>query len=238
MSKYIRHGVHLGPSQMRKLMSAARNGSSARIRLSHSALHGHHHLHLTKMQHHRLSKKHHAGLGAEIELSHAQLKHMHGHGFFSNLVSAATPFIKEQGLNLAKMGAKKGLELGQNYLQNKINQKLGGATHRRKRVSRRRVGRPRIAGKHGRGFFGDLVKSATPFIKEQGLNLAKMGAKKGLELGQNYLQNKINQKLGGGRKRRVGRPRKGKGIVAPGGGLYAPGSHGGGIFEDILGQLL
>ena len=200
-----------------KLHKALKSGSGARIRLHHRHLQGRHPLHLTQMQINRMQRRHGIGKGMDLMLSHAQLKHMakHGKGFFSSLAkSVAGPLLQQVAAPLINKGVS--------ALANKIS-----GNGRRRRA--------------GKGFFGDLAKKGLNALAPVAVDLAKQGLSKGAD----YLGQKVLNKVSGsGRKRRVGRPRKGDGLFAPGGrGLYTPGyglkhsKHGGNIVDDVLGSL-
>lgn len=217
MSGYLPHKIKLGKSQVMKMARALHHGGEVRIRLAHHAMHGPHAVHLTKMQLRKMEKKHSMGMGVELRMSHKQLRHMHGHGLFDFL----GPIVRSVAAPLA-----------QQALSGVVNKVLG---HGRKRRG------------HG---FGSFLKGIASKVGSVAAPLAQDLAKKGAELalnkGKDLALNALKSKLGGGRKRRVGRPR-GSGLVSPGGGLYAPGGavrhyrkhskRGAGIIDDVLGSI-
>jgi hypothetical protein len=216
----------LSPSQMSKL----RTGKSVRIKLGSGNT-----LNLTDQQIKKLQSAHKKGASYTITF-HPEQAEKHGEGFFGDIASKAKKFaistVKKNRdlinpiIGRARSYAKSGIQ----KLADKANEKVDYFTPEIEGEGvKRRRGRP----KKGEGIIGDALKgligmSGLGVVKPKRLqkegkgvmsSLLKAVAPAIIDAASNAAKGKVE---GMGRKRKAGRPRKGRG----GGALFPAGNYG------------
>jgi hypothetical protein len=216
----------LSPSQMSKL----RTGKSVRIKLGSGNT-----LNLTDQQIKKLQSAHKKGASYTITF-HPEQAEKHGEGFFGDIASKAKKFaistVKKNRdlinpiIGRARSYAKSGIQ----KLADKANEKVDYFTPEIEGEGvKRRRGRP----KKGEGIIGDALKgligmSGLGVVKPKRLqkegkgvmsSLLKAVAPAIIDAASNAAKGKVE---GMGRKRKAGRPRKGRG----GGALFPAGTYG------------
>lgn len=224
---YYSTGVQkLSPSQMSKL----RNGHAVRIKSGSGNT-----LHLTDPQIKKLQSAHKKGAAYTITF-HPEQAEKHGSGFFGDIATKAKAFAKKQIISnkdllnpiigRARSYAKSGIQ----KLADKANEKIDYYTPeiQGEGVVKPKRGRP----KKGTGVIGDVLKG---LIGVTGLGVVKpKRVRKGKGIMSSLLKavapaiidaaaGAVKGKVEGmGRKRKAGRPRKGRG----GGALFPAGNYG------------
>lgn len=229
----------LSPAQLSRL----RNGHKVRIKIGNS-----HKINLSKEQYKKLNSAHKKGKAYTVLFDPYQIE-KHGTGVFGDIARGAKAFIKKHNLqnivNPIIHGAKTAGHRGISKLSKiahssldkitpiegegvigdilgMINPTMGGIAKTvglgvaRKHSSTSTRTRTRRPKRQGKGILGDLVKSGVKAV-----------AKKGIEAGSNYLNEKIDglgvvkSKLM--RKKTASKTKSGRGCCGKGGALYPAG---------------
>jgi hypothetical protein len=214
----------LSESQKSKL----RNGHPVRIKIGSG-----NNLHLTDPQLKKLQSAHKKGAAYTITM-HPEQAEKHGSGIFGDIASKAKAFARKHKdlINPIINRVKSGVHGGIDKLSSKAKEKLEELIQpiEGEGVKRRR-GRP----KKGTGIIGDVLKgliSTTGLgvvkpkrLKKEGKgimsSLLKAVAPAIIDAAAGAVKGKVAT-IGSGRKRKAGRPRKGRG----GGALFPAGNYG------------
>jgi hypothetical protein len=163
-----------------------------RVRVKHGSGHV---FHASEEQHKKIMRAHHSGKGCVVQMDpYQQEMHKEGGSFGSFLRKAghALAPIGHVLAPIAKQIAHQGLEMGTQYIKDRVGLGIRKKKHPKKRVVHHKIHHGYESEHEGEGFFGDMAKKA---IK----GAVKKYAPIAIDAGTNFLKKQI----GSGAKRRT-----------------------------------